>query len=94
MPMEGRPECDYSVLVSRAERDGPPGSGRSGSATGCRSSPSPSPPDGDARVDLQEVLHRAYDGPGYEQFIYKGHPDPPLSADDAAWARTLVPKAG
>jgi hypothetical protein len=23
----------------------------------------------DAQVDLQEVLHRAYDGPGYEHFI-------------------------
>ena len=48
-------------------------------------------PDGDARVDLQDVLHRAYDGPGYEHFIYAGTPDPPLSAEDAAWARQFVP---
>jgi hypothetical protein len=49
-------------------------------------------PDGDARANLQEVLHRAHDGPGYEQFLYAGTPDPPLSEEDAAWARPFVPQ--
>jgi hypothetical protein len=44
-----------------------------------------------ARIDLQEVLHRAYDSPGYEHFIYEGHPEPSLSASDAAWARQYIP---
>jgi hypothetical protein len=38
------------------------------------------------------VLHRAYDGPGYEHFIYAVEPDPPLTYGDAAWARTFVPR--
>src|SRR5208337_2301456 len=48
-------------------------------------------PDAAARVDLQEALHRAYDGPGYEHFIYSGEPEPSLPANDAAWARQFVP---
>jgi len=92
MPQEGRPECDYSVLVSRAEKR------RAADFWPIRLRdrlpviPIPlRPPDAAARVDLQEVLHRAYDGPGYENFIYGGDPDPSLSANDAAWARQLVP---
>ena len=40
---------------------------------------------------VQEALHRAYDGPGYEHFIYRGEPEPNLPADDATWARQFVP---
>ncbi|MGC8641079.1 MAG: DUF4058 family protein [Isosphaeraceae bacterium] len=40
-------------------------------------------PDSSAQVDLQEALHRAYDGPGYEHFIYRGEPEPKLSARDS-----------
>jgi len=95
MPREGGPECDYSVMVSRAEtrraadfrpiqlRDRLP------------VIPVPlRPANSEAQVDLQEVLHRAYDGPGYEHFIYGGRPEPRLSTDDtddAAWARQFVP---
>ncbi len=42
------------------------------------------------RVDLQEAIHRAYDGPGYEHFIYSGEPEPPLEPADAAWARQIA----
>jgi hypothetical protein len=42
---------------------------------------------------FQEALHRAYDGPGYEHFIYSGEPEPSLPANDAAWARQFVPGA-
>jgi hypothetical protein len=48
-------------------------------------------PDTAARIDLQEVLDRAYDGPGYEHFIYEGEPEPSLSESDAAWARQFIP---
>ena len=94
MPQEGRPECDYSVMVSRAEKR------RAADFWPIRLRerlpviPIPlRPPDAAVRVDLQEALHRAYDGPGYEHFIYSGEPEPSLPANDAAWARQLVPEA-
>jgi Protein of unknown function (DUF4058) len=92
MPAGGRSACDYSVLVSRA--------GRRPSAEfwpvqlrdRLPTIPVPlRPDDADARVDLQAVLHRAYDGPGYEHFIYAGTPDPPLPTEEADWAGGLVP---
>ena len=86
MPQEGRPECDYSVMVSRAEKR------RAAEFWPIRLRdrlpviPIPlRPPDAAARVDLQEALHRAYDGPGYEHFIYRGEPEPSLPPNDAAW---------
>jgi hypothetical protein len=47
-------------------------------------------PDGDARVDLQEVLHRVYDAYGYEDYLYTSLPEPALSPENAAWARQFV----
>lgn len=91
MPQHRRPECDYSVMVSRAEKR------RAADFWPIRlrdrlpSIPIPlRAPDAAAAVDLQEVLHHAYDGPGYEHFIYKDEPEPSLSATDAAWARQLL----
>jgi hypothetical protein len=91
MPQDGRPECDYSVMISRAllrpTADFWPIRLRD------RLPVIPVPlrsPDADAQVDLQETLHRAYDGPGYEHFIYAGEPEPPLAPADAAWARQLA----
>jgi hypothetical protein len=92
MPQERRPECDYSVMVSRAEKrrvaDFWPIRLRD------RLPEIPIPlryPDSAARIDLQEVLHRAYDGPVYEYFIYAGEPEPALSPADAAWAQQFMP---
>ena len=92
MPQGGRPECDYSVMVSRVEKrraaDFWPIMLRD------RLPLIPIPlrsPDGSVPVDLQEVLHRAYDGPGYEHFIYGGSPEPALSPEDAVWARQFLP---
>jgi hypothetical protein len=91
MPQAGRPECDYSVMVSRAEKrraaDFWPIRLRD------RQPLIPIPlrwPDDAVPVDLQEALHRAYDGPGYEHFIYSGAPEPPLSDEDATWATQYV----
>ncbi len=95
MPQEGRPDCDYSIMVSRAEKrreaDVWPVMLRQRLPT------IPIPlrlPDTSALVDFQEVLHRAYDGPGYEYFIYNGEPEPGLSTKDAAWARQFIPTGG
>ena len=95
LPAIGRPDCAYSVLVSRVE-------GRSGAdfwPIGLRDRlPTISvplrDPDGDAVLELQESLHRVYDASGYEDYIYGGSPDPPLSAADADWARAIVRGAG
>lgn len=43
-------------------------------------------------LDLQELLHRAYDSAGYHKVIYRRDPDPPLSPEDAAWAQQFVPR--
>jgi hypothetical protein len=91
MPALGRPECDYSIMVSQAEKrlaaDFWPVRLRE------RLPVIPIPlrqGDGAAHVDLQDVLNRAYDGPGYEHVIYAGSPEPLLSAEDDAWARQLI----
>ena len=92
MPQEGRPECDYSVMVSRAEKRRAADFWPIWLRDPLPSIPIPlRQPDDAVPVDLQEALHRAYDGPGYEHFIYSGHPEPGLSADDATWAEPFVP---
>jgi hypothetical protein len=95
MPMEDLPGCDYVVLVSRVSvrpeaevwplrlRDRLPAIPiplRSGEP--------------DARLDLQAVVHRIYDAAGYADYVYPGEPDPPLSAADVEWCRTLLTPAG
>jgi len=93
MPAEGRPDGDYSVLVSRAGRRPAAEFWPIGLRQRLPVVPIPlRSPDDDARVDLQEVLHRAYDGPGYEHFIYDGPPEPPLPPADAEWARQYLPR--
>ncbi len=90
-PIDGQPDCDYCVMVSRAEmrprvelwpfrlRD--------------RLPPIPVPlraPDPDAVLDLQAVLDRVYDAAGYEDYIYAGQPVPPLTSEEATWAAALL----
>jgi hypothetical protein len=95
MPREpGRP-CDYSVLISRAEAWPRAGFWTIGLRERLPVIPVPlRSPDGDAELDLQEVLHRVYDASGYEDYIYGGKPDPPLTPDDQEWAESLVPRRG
>jgi hypothetical protein len=95
MPLAHRPPCAYSILVSRAEQR------RAADfwpiALRQRLPEVPIPlraSDSDARVDLQDLLHRIYDAAGYEHFIYAGLPAPALSPEDADWARSLVPVTG
>ena len=91
MPQEGRPECDYSVMVSRAEKRRAADFWPIQLRDRLPVIPIPlRPPDAAARVDLQEVLHRAYDGPGYEHFIYNGEPQSSLSGP--ATCSTPVPE--
>ncbi len=92
MPSANRPDCQYSALVSRAEDRPRAGLWPIGLRERLPEIPIPlRPPDGDARIDLQEILHRVYDAYGYEDFIYDTPAEPPLSSDDANWARQLLP---
>jgi hypothetical protein len=93
MPAWNRPDCDYSIFVSRSGRrpwvDFWP--------VGLRAPlPTVRVPlragDEDARLDLRAILDRVYDESGYEFYLYGREPDPPLTGDDADWARTLIPK--
>lgn len=92
MPLENRPSCDYSVLVSQVEQR--PWAGFWPILLRDRLPNIPIPlrqPDIYAQLDLQQALHRLYDAAGYEDYIYDGFPDPPLNPSDDAWARQLIP---
>ncbi|MEZ6113138.1 MAG: DUF4058 family protein [Pirellulaceae bacterium] len=91
MPMDELGPCDYCVLVSRF-----PERPRAGVWPIQLREPLPTipvplePPHADARLDLQAILHRVYDAAGYEDYIYRGQPEPSLGESDAQWARGLV----
>jgi hypothetical protein len=87
------PACDYYVLVSRAEER--PRAGLWPVRLEERLPVIPVPlrsPDADARLDLQELLHRLYDAAGYEDYLYTGSPQPPLTPEQQAWARQFLPQ--
>lgn len=95
MPWLNLPACDYSVVVS-------PYSLRPRALTwalGVKDRlpviPVPLRPElPDLSVDLQAVFDRVYDAAGYARYVHAGDPIPPLTPEDAAWARALVPAAG
>lgn len=93
MPMNTLPECDYYAMVSRwkarPQADIWPIRLRDPLPT------IPIPLDGphpDAKLDLQAVLHRVFDGAGYEDYIYNNLPEPPLNAVDQQWADSILGK--
>lgn len=91
LPIDGMPSCDYYVLVSRYERR--PTMGMWALRLRDRLPVFPVPlrePKPDARVDLQALLHDAYDAAGYADYIYAGQPQPRLHPDDEAWAGQLL----
>jgi hypothetical protein len=85
------PPCDYYCLVSRyADRP------RVGVWPIGLRDPLPTLPipleddDPPARLDLKAVLDRTYDSSDFGKYIYQETPEPPLSAEDEAWARGIV----
>jgi hypothetical protein len=91
MPGEARPECVYSVLVSRAEER--PDAGFWPLAMADRLPVIPIPlraPHADASLDLQALLDRVYDEAGYEYYVYDGSP-PKWTQEEETWARSFVP---
>lgn len=92
MPAADRPDCDYSVLVSRSDerpsaRFWPIGLRERLPVIGVPVRP----PRGAARLDLQDALQRVFDAAGYEYYIYESNPNPPLAPVDAEWAAQFVP---
>ena len=95
MPAEDRPEGDYSVLVSRAERRPAAEFWPIRLRDRLPVIPIPlRPTDPDGQIDLQDVLHQAYDGPGYEKFIYDGSPEPPALGRGRGMGRAVRPPPG
>lgn len=91
MTAEDQPNCDYSVMVSLADQR--PRAGFCLIHLRDRLPVVPIPvraPDSPAYVDLQAVLHRIYDAARYDSSIHEGTPEPPLSPEDAAWARGFL----
>jgi hypothetical protein len=92
--LQGLPDCDYYVLVSRY-LDRPdvavwPQSLRDPLPT----IPVPlSEPSELVSLDLQQALHQAYDAANYGKYIYADRPQPPLRPSDAAWAEQIAAKA-
>jgi hypothetical protein len=51
--------------------------------------------DSDVPLDLQAILDHTYDNGGYQDDLdYEAEADPPLQADDIAWADTLLRETG
>jgi len=91
LPLEGLPDCDYYVMVARANERPRAGIWPLRLRQSLPVVPVPlKPPDPDARLDLQALLGRVYDAAGYSDYIYRGDPQPPLHPDDAAWAREIL----
>jgi hypothetical protein len=95
LPAEGRPDCDYAVMVSRAEARPNAAFWPLGLRERLPVIPIPlRTPDANAWLDLKAVLDQVYDSAGYADYIYDGEPEPPLRPGDAEWARALVPARG
>jgi Protein of unknown function (DUF4058) len=91
LPLEGLPACAYYVMVSRAEERPHVGLWPMGLHDCLPTIPIPlRAPDPDARLVLEQLIHRLYDAAGYDDYIYTGQPQPPLSDADRAWARDVL----
>lgn len=94
MPLTNQPDADYRVVLSRREE-------RPNVSLWPIRVRDPLPmvpvplraPDPDARLDLQDVLHRVYELAGYADYVYGLTPRPPLHPEDARWAEELVSRA-
>lgn len=91
MPLEGMPQCDYCVIVKRAEEHP-----RVGIWPIMLREPLPTipiplrSPDPDSSLDLQVLLHRVYDAGRYGNKIRFGKPEPALKPEDQTWAQSIL----
>ncbi len=91
LPVEGLPPCDYYALVSRVRER--PAVGIWATRLRQRLPEIAIPlrdPDTDVTLDLQAVLHSAYDLGSYDFYLYENPPEPPLFSEDQPWADELI----
>ena len=94
MPLEGDIESDYRVVLSRVEQRPTVGVWPVSLREPLPTIPVPlAGSDPDVTLDLQAVFTATFDQGGYEDYIYRGEPEPPLAGEDAAWAATLLKAA-
>jgi hypothetical protein len=94
LPLNGMPDCDYCAVVSRYEER--PSAGIWPVLLREKLPEIPIPlrsPDPDAMLDLKQAIDLVYDDAGYEDFLYRRPPRPPLNESDAKWAAGFVGKA-
>jgi hypothetical protein len=90
MPVIHRPECEYSVLVSRATERPRAGFWPIQLRDALPVIPVPlHAGDKAARLDIRAVIDRVYDEAGYRYFLYDHSPDPPWNAADEEWAKRM-----
>jgi hypothetical protein len=93
LPPDDLPDCDYYVLVSRAQQRPRAGVWPLRLRDPLPAIPIPlRAPDADVELDLQQALHSVYDDAGYQDYIYRQAPHPPLYPADAEWARQFLPR--
>jgi hypothetical protein len=91
LPLRGLPVCDYYAMVSRAELRPDVDFWTMNLRDRLPTLPIPlRGTDPDVSLDLQEILNDVYDAAGYQKYVYQSDPEPPLSAEDALWARTTA----
>jgi hypothetical protein len=92
LPVDGLPECDYYVMVSRADERPNVGLWPIRLRETLPVIPVPlRPGDAEAKLELQQLLNRVFATAGYQFYIYRSSPQPSLSPPDAEWARQFLP---
>jgi hypothetical protein len=95
MPADDRPDCIYSVLISRAGERPRAGFWPIGLRDPLPVVPIPLRADTpDAQLDLRAVIDRVYTEAGYRYFLYEHPPVPSLNGADSEWADGLRTLAG
>jgi hypothetical protein len=94
LPLKGLPACDYYVMISR-----PTARPKADMWPVVLRQPLPTVPvpvregEVEGTVDLQAVLHRAFDEGGFARRIYRTPPEPQLAPADADGAAARTPAA-
>lgn len=86
------PPSDYFVFVSQREHRPRTGIWPFNLRDPIPNVPIPlSSPDAPVVISLKDVLDRTYDSGAFEHYLYDTLPEPPLSAEDEAWASGFIP---
>ncbi len=92
LPLQQLPTCSYYVLLSRAEERPNAGLWPIQLSDSIPTIPIPlSAGQSDATLNIQAALHRVYDAAGYDDYIYRNEPQPPLTPEQNEWAKSFVP---